>query len=291
MLFKKPSLPQIQALSESERLACLQRFAAAGIPRPHHHAFDPTNPMLMAKQPLDEIAEFFYITQCVAIAGSTFIFFSLGGSPGEWAVIAQRAYKHVHARGSFKSLTMEGDATHAQVIRDFHRSFDLDPDANTVLNAVVAEKDGFASFPIVNAALDFGASIAGLADTPENLKDNITISAEARGHRESVLGGRPLQFQTVVAASLPTLFSYFPRVNFIHSDIQGSEAAVFSSAIEELTRSVGTCCIETHSTANELLLMNTFWHADWKLLLYVPCVFEGVELRRDGHLIVQNPRF
>lgn len=284
--------PRLDSLSADQKRDWFSRFVGADIAAPALHSVDPHDLRRLCQQEVWGNAEYFYITQSAAASSEQYVFVSLGASPGEWAVMAYQVYKHLHPGGSFHSLSLEGDASHVERIREHHRKSGLPSSSNITRHAVVAAKDGFAKFPVVNPAADYGAAIAGFAEAIEELDSHITITETTRAHHQAVNSGKPLELQTVEALSLPTLLATFPLVDFIHADIQGAEVSVFSPHTDTLNEKVGMCCIETHGRNIEQELLKTFSDAGWSTLLHYPChLDEQGQLTMDGHVIFANPAF
>jgi FkbM family methyltransferase len=282
-------IPRIDELSVSERAAHYARFSGS---KPARLPFEIVrDPQRQAQTETLHTAEYFYITQSALHSRRDYVFVSLGAAPGEWPIVAERAYHHVRPRGRFSSISLEGDAGHVETIKALHAEAGLDPGTNIVRHAVASAKDGLALFPIVNAKVDFGASIASFAEREDDLKANIHVTDEARLHREMGRDGAPLEFQKVEALSIASILAPFSRVDFLHCDIQGAELDVVAAGIVALDEKVALCCIETHHSNIDYILGRIFWWHGWFPLCLVPAEMStDGHLRTDGHLIVGNLR-
>jgi hypothetical protein len=88
----------------------------------------------------------------------------------------------------------------------------------------------------------------------------------------------------VPAVSLPTAFANVGIVDFLHVDIQGSEAQALPAAIDFLTSNVRTMVVGTHSRKIEGDLIEFFRSHKWTLVRERPCQFHcaGVAPSLEG---------
>ena len=252
-----------------------------GIP-PEIGAFDGSTPETRA-----EMASLLY---SVRSAGNRYRMLSLGAAPGEWAVRAERAFTKINPTGNYKSFNLEGDIGHFELITKFLAANHADPNRNVVLYKVIAEIDGWAYFPVINSAVDWGAGIAAISNSPDDLETNIRLSDAGRSDRIAANDGKPLEFRKVPAISLQTLLDEIGPVDFVHSDIQGSEIDVFPAAIETLSEWVRICCISTHATAIESKLLASFAEHGWALECALPSRSDEGICLRDGVFVWANPQ-
>jgi FkbM family methyltransferase len=264
-------------------------FRGHGIPDPFG-PFVPSTAGGVDPSP-DTVAELASLLWSIRTAGSRFRMLSLGAAPGEWAVKAQRAYAKLHPAGDYLSISVEADPEHAKMIREFFTKNGADPDHNDVIEAVVADRNGWAYFPIIKPGADWGGRMVALSDTPDDLSLKVRITDEWRNIRVAANGGKPLQFRTIKAVSLESLLDRAGVVDFIHSDIQGSEQDVFRNTMRPITDSVKICCIGTHGREIEEALTEAFADAKWVLDCGYPCGLQDNKLKRDGVFVWSNPRF
>lgn len=243
---------------------------------------------------LDEMAEVAALLHSLDRAGPHYRMVSLGAAPGEWAVKAERGYRMRHPHGGFRSWSLEGDLDHVEMTKDFMRRNGADMAHHHIAYQVIAERDGWAYFPIINPDLDWGAGMAALADDPAALDSHITMSDAAKADRIGANGGKPLEFRTVPAVSLATLLAETGEVDFLHSDIQGAEKTVFPPQMEALNKAVRICCIGTHGKEIERTLVDAFAGNGWRAECGYTCHSEGKgeseRVLKDGVFVWTNPR-
>ena len=213
----------------------------------------------------DTMSEVAYLCIAVKNARDKFRFLSLGAAPGEWALRAERVYRKLHPSGDYQSLNIEGDIGHVNMTTDFWRKNGANLEQNILRYSVVAAKDGWAYFPLINSEKDWGAGMAAWSERSDDLDSHITIDDRARGDRIAANGGKPLEFAKVKAFGLSTLLEELDRTDFIHCDIQGHELEVFSQNMTKMSALVGLVCVATHSTAIEIEMTNCFHSNGWDL--------------------------
>jgi FkbM family methyltransferase len=247
----------------------------------HFGVFDPAQ---------DTVAELASLLWSVRTAGRRYRMVSLGAAPGEWAVRAERSYKKLFPNGDYMSFNFEGDPEHVELTKAFLRNNHANIEKNVLVHAVIAEKDGWAYFPVIDSDIDWGAGIAALSESPDDLDSKVNMTEIARRDRIAANGGKPLEFRTVQAVSLRSLLDRAGEVDFIHSDIQGSEEAVFTANIEAMNERVRICCIGTHGSGIESALLDVFAEHRWNCDCAFPCVMQDDRVIRDGIFVWSNPR-
>ncbi len=128
-------------------------------------------------------AELGFLLESINEAGSRFRFLVLGGAPGEWAVRGQRAYQQRHPHGDFMSINLEADLGHVEMMRQFFSDNDADTKRNVIIFAAVAQQNGWAYFPIINSAIDWGAGVAALSTEMGDLGSKSLTRKEAHAFR------------------------------------------------------------------------------------------------------------
>jgi hypothetical protein len=242
----------------------------------------------------DELSEIASLLYAVKHSGPRFRLVSLGAAPGEWAIRAERGYRMIHPDGDYLSYCLEGDLDHVDMTRDFMTKNGADLSRNLILYNVVAHRDGWAYFPVINPEVDWGAGMAALSESKDDLDSNMTMSEAAKIDRIAANHGKPLAFRTVAARSLDSLFAETGLVDFLHSDIQGSEVTVFPNQMDAMNAHVRRCCIGTHGRQIERELIEVFIAHAWIDEGQHPCwaIGEGEHerLMKDGVSIWRNPR-
>jgi FkbM family methyltransferase len=251
--------------------------------------FDPPQFGFLDPAP-DTTAELASLLSSVRTAGQRYRMLSLGAAPGEWAVKAERAYRKRFPNGDYMSFNLEADPDHVEMTRQFFLNNHADLERNLIIAAVVAERNGWAYFPVINSETDWGAGIAALSDRPDDLDAKVEMTDIARQDRIHANGGKPLEFRTVRAFSLRSVLDYAGDVDFLHSDIQGAEGSVLMADMAAISERVRICCIATHGTNIEKALVDAFAQHGWSSDCGFPCVMQGDRVMRDGTFVWSNPR-
>jgi FkbM family methyltransferase len=120
-----------------------------------------------------------------------------------------------------------------------------------LLNAAVGVRDGAGFLPVhEHIKDDWGkAVIFGAID---ELKED---------YRGNTIDG----FEPVRVVSIETLFEPYDRINVMHVDVQGAEAAVITSAIETINRKLETLVVGTHTRQIEFEISELLARNDWDL--------------------------
>jgi FkbM family methyltransferase len=214
-----------------------------------------------------ELFEWIDVLEAVTRAAGGFTMLELGAGYGRWivnAAAALRAYS-----GLPHSLTaVEAEPTHFRWL-EFHCR-DNNVDANLV-HAAVAPSRGSVEFGVGQPASWYGQAIADATWSPE-------------------------QAVTVDAVTLSDLLEPLERVDLIHCDIQGAEAAVFEEAATFVGAKVQRVHVGTHGPQVERRLRQLFTSLGWENVNDYACGTSaetpwGRTDFQDGVQTWLNPRF
>jgi FkbM family methyltransferase len=176
-------------------------------------------------------------------------------------------------------IGVEASDEHIAFSRQHFVDNGLDPDAHTIIHAIVGAEDGIARFPkITNPAEHYGANAAFSAD-------------EETVDRSGFLGA----YEDVRCVSLITLLEGIDVVDILHSDIQGAETAALTAAIDRLNQCLRRIVIGTHSRLIDGEMIELFSKHGWILEYELPC---GIRQQQsgevltyvDGEQVWRNPR-
>jgi FkbM family methyltransferase len=185
--------------------------------------------------PDPEVFEWIDVLEAVMRAAGGFTMLELGAGYGRWivnAAAALRAYS-----GLPHALTaVEAEPTHFRWLEIHSR--DNDVDANLV-HAAVAPSRGSVEFAVGQPSSWYGQAIADGTWSPEHVL-------------------------TVNAVTLSDLLEPLERVDLIHCDIQGTEAAVFEEAATFIVAKVQRAHVGTHGPAEERRLRKLFSSLGWE---------------------------
>ena len=192
------------------------------------------------------------LLEAVASANGRFTMMELGAGWGRWLVSGALAARHLGL--DYRLIGVEADPDHFRWMKRHFLDNDVDLKAARLVEAAVAAEDGSVWFHVGDSANWYGQGVANGPPTkvPRGIASRLKRGNQAR------------QIRSVRAVSLGGLLRAEGRVDLIDADIQGSEAAVFEAAADELCRSVRKVHIGTHSVENEQRLRAFFTELGWE---------------------------
>jgi FkbM family methyltransferase len=123
--------------------------------------------------------------------------------------------------------------------------------------------------------------------------------AAVSGQRPSAdYRGKETQFEEVTGRSISAALSGFPRIDFLHIDVQGSEWDLISRSMDFLDSTVSCLFVGTHSRKIEGDLIDFMRTRGWLLIREKPCQFYTIaaaptlvgQTYRDGGQFWRNDR-
>ena len=223
-----------------------------------------------------DIAEWAAVLRAVENAPrDSFTMVELGCGWGCWmnnsGVAARRTGRRVHVIG------IEGDPGHLEFAKEALDRNGFASHEYTLLRGVAAATDGVALFPRQETAGHNWGLEPVFAASQEQVE-----AAVASGSHDAI----PMIPLTDAMAS-------HTRVDLLHIDIQGGEAAVVESCLDVIGARVGYLMIGTHGRAIEERLFDLLTGAGWQLEVERPCFFTLVDnkpvLEVDGVQGWRNP--
>lgn len=225
-------------------------------------------------------------------AKSRYRMLSLGASPGEWAIRAERAFAKVRPGGDFMTVNVEADPEHIRIMGDYFRINNVNLSQNIMVYAAVDREDGWSYLPVVHSN-NWGAGVARTSSDGGESGANISLPENQRMGALSGLNTDFVQYRGVMAMSLKALLDRIGLTDFLHCDIQGLEGVVFKSQEGVISRFVRVCCISIHSSEIEKSLLKYFKSLGWYLIGNISGVYiqgpNGEECHKDGVIVVRNP--
>jgi FkbM family methyltransferase len=221
-------------------------------------------------------AEWIGTLRSILEAGRSVVAVELGAGWAPWLVSVATAARR-RGIAYIRLIGVEGSAEHAKFARQHFEDNGLDPRRQCLLHAVVGSEDGIARFPKLTYPSDhYGA--------------NATFEGQAVTDMPGYSG-----WEDVRCVSLQTLLDDVPRVDILHSDIQGAEADVLTSSIDFINQRVHRMVVGTHSRKIEATLLELLASNGWILEYELPCAInqqEGgtIELATDGEQVWRNPK-
>jgi len=215
--------------------------------------------------PIDEeYFEWIDILESVCSAQGEYVMFELGAGYGRWAVRAACALRQ---RGAMKChlLAIEPEPKHFQWLRQHFLNNSLDPEAHTLLQAVVRD--------VTDDSLFLIGSPEGRNFQPDRwygqgITNWSTAALYAAFRVLRPDNGR--QAIKVPSVTLQNLLKDFECVDLIDFDLQGEELKVIRSALDALDRKVARLHIGTHGRKIETGLRASLAEHGWNCLADYP---------------------
>jgi FkbM family methyltransferase len=214
----------------------------------------------------EELFEWLDVLESVLEAGELFTMVELGAGWGRWLVNAAVALRQLDPERPTRLVGVEAEPTHYKWLRRHLLDNSIDPKQHRLIRAAVAERDGWVSFQRGDAADWYGqaiergdpaAKLAGPASRLIRWSRNTAANRTAFGHSAR-------KVRRSRAVSLARILAPLDRVDLIHVDVQGAEAAVLEAAAAELDAKVARVHVGTHDEENEERLRTLFATLGWE---------------------------
>ncbi|MGB7467695.1 MAG: FkbM family methyltransferase, partial [Candidatus Acidiferrum sp.] len=191
-----------------------------------------------------EAIEWIGVLKAIESSGAHFVTVELGAGWGPWVVssghVARRLGKTVHM------YAVEADPGKVGNIAQHMIDNEFDPKDHVIVGGVIGPCDGFAYFPVIDAAGNWSG--------------------------EAVYGTAPQgNYHKLPSISLQTLMKDEKSVDLIHFDIQGAEFDAVEGSIDDLCSKVKWMVIGTHSRSIEGKLVDLLLRNNWSLENEQPC--------------------
>jgi FkbM family methyltransferase len=227
-----------------------------------------------------EAIEWIGLLKAVRSAVGQYVAMELGAGFGPWTVAGAVAARQRRIR-DIRLCAVEGDPHHFQSLRQHLIDNGFDPERHTLLQAVVGVRAGVAQWPAVD-------------DSTEPNDWGCRPMQASRDYR----GREFLKTKPIEVVPMLDLIVREPRWDLIHMDVQGDEAALCRSCIDELTARVKRITSATHSRKIEGDLLDLMSGAGWLLEHEKPARFNFVPdaasleamTTMDGTQVWRNPR-
>ncbi len=223
-----------------------------------------------ANGPIHDLPEWIGTLQSVLEAQSQMTVVELGAGWAPWLVASANAAARIGIH-DVRLIGVEGSSGHVAYMRQHFIDNGVDPDAHALHHAVVGSYDGIAHFPkLLEPNNTYGSQASDASDDSPDMED-------------------------VSCITLQTLLEPVLRVDLLHCDIQGAEAAVFRHGQEIVDKRVHRLVIGTHSRDVEADLLNLFGSLGWVLEAESVCQLvqtkDGMfSLAVDGTQVWRNPK-
>ena len=207
-----------------------------------------------------DIAEWAAALRAVDLAGARFTLHDLGCGWGCWmmntGVAARRAGKEVRLIG------VEADDRYLRFAQDARDANGFAPEHMRLLRGIASGSPGYALFP--------RQDVAAGAETSWGLEP--VFGATEAQRAEAVRSGR---FDELPMLPLAEIVGGEARLDLLHMDIQGGEAALVASSLPVLAATVAYLVIGTHSRQIEGRLFETLLGAGWVLEVERPSILNA----------------
>lgn len=226
----------------------------------------------------------------VETSGERFVMFSLGSGWGRWIVAGAMAA--VKTGRTYHILGVEAEPTHYEWLLRHFADNGIDPERATAIRAAASDKSGLAWFQTGSATNWYGQSIVSDSDIPE-------APADAPLWSEVDVG--EFRLQRVRSVALRELAEPFDVIDYVHMDIQGSEADFLEAHPDVLDAKVRVVNVGTHSTDIQRRLRRLFgvrgWRNSYDISLHSAASVRVGDRKPftvdfgDGVQVWENPRF
>jgi FkbM family methyltransferase len=204
----------------------------------------------------DNVLDWLVTLEAVADAKGEFVMIALGAGWGRWLIAAAMAAKQ---RGGIRCrlVGVEAEPTHYQWMREHFRDNGIDPAEHDLIEAAASGRSGDAWFYFGKPSSWYGQSL---------IRDE-SLDWDGRGTEIDYNGERARRVRTV---DIQELTRRYPRVDYLHMDIQGAELEFLASRPEVLNRHVKRVLVGTHSAEIERGLGKLFNELEWTCQYDVP---------------------
>jgi hypothetical protein len=202
-----------------------------------------------------DIAEWGAALRAVDLAGARFTAIELGCGWGCWinntGVAARRSGREVHLIG------VEGDAGHLGFAREACAANGFAPEQVTLLHGIAAPAAGVALFPRqAQAGVQWGL-------------EPVFGATEAQITEAVASGG----YEALPMLALGDIAAAHARIDLLHIDIQGGEAAFIAGCLPVMHEKVAYLLVGTHSRQLDGQVMELMLAAGWRLEIERPAMF------------------
>jgi hypothetical protein len=202
-----------------------------------------------------DMAEWAAALRAVELAQGTFTMTELGCGWGAWMNITGIAARRIGLK--LHLIGIEGDEGHIQFARRSLTTNGFSADQYTLRRGIAAAYAGVALFPRQNAAgVNWGL------EPIFNATDEQRAEASKTGAADEL----PM-------VPLAELISDYPKLDLLHIDIQGGEAALVRDCLPLLSEKVAYIVIGTHSRQIEGQIIADMLAAGWTLEIERPAIF------------------
>ena len=216
----------------------------------------------------ENIFDLVVLLEAVADARDSFTMAAAGAGWGRWLVAAALAARQ---RGALpvRLIGVEAEPTHFQWMLEHFRDNHLDPAEHDLIEAAASGSSGHAWFYVGDPHSWYGQSIV-----QEEVVGDGTEGGEVvhNGHR----------VRRVRTLDLSELMSGYPRIDYLHLDMQGTELDFLSSDPELLNSRIKRVLVGTHSSDIERGLRQLFSGLAWQAQYDFPL---NAQVRIDDELV------
>lgn len=199
------------------------------------------------------------LIDAVAKADECFVMVALGAGWGRWLTAGAAAAKQTGR--DYRLVGVEAEPTHYEWLQLHMKDNDIDPDRATLLRAAASPRNGACWFYTGEPDSWYGQSIVAealLASAPDDAP--IGATHEMNGYR----------LERTRCIDLATLAADLEIIDYVHMDIQGTEADFLEAYPDVLQRQVRMVNVGTHSHDIERRLRRLFGGLGWQKLYDVP---------------------
>jgi hypothetical protein len=223
-----------------------------------------------------DIAEWGAALRALELSKDTFTMAELGCGWGCWMNITGTAAKRLELKTHL--IGVEGDEGHITFAKQAFATNNIPEEDYTLIRGIATAASGIALFPRQNEA----GSSWGLEPI---------FNASDQQRAEAIASGAADELPMI---SLAEVIGIHPKLDLLHIDIQGGEAALIRDCLPLLSERVAYIVVGTHSRQIEGQIMGDLLSAGWHLEVERPAILMIHEHRPvvtvDGVQGWRNPR-
>jgi FkbM family methyltransferase len=217
----------------------------------------------------EHLLDYAPLLDALVAAPDQFVMVALGCGWGRW--LSAGAFAAKQTGRDYRLFGVEAEPVHFGWLREHFEDNAIDDSRATLMRAAASHKNGRAWFQIGDSAAWYGQSIKADDEVPDGVVDGGLWS-------ETQVDG--IRMQRVESIDLRTIAEQLPLIDYVHMDIQGSEADFLEAHPAVLDRRVRFVNVGTHSSVIEDRLRVLFQGLGWECRYDIP--LQTAALMRSG---------
>jgi len=217
----------------------------------------------------EHLLDYAPLLDAVVAAPETFVMVALGCGWGRW--LSGGAFAAKQMGKDYRLFGVEAEPVHFNWMHEHFTDNSVDLARATLVRAAASHSNGRAWFQIGKSDSWYGQSILSDDEANDAPKDApLWSETEVRG----------IRLQRVDCVDMQTIAAQLPIIDYVHMDIQGSEADFLEAHPEVLNERVRSLNVGTHSSDVEARIRALFERLGWENKYDIP--LHSAALIRNG---------